>query len=77
MDEQPDRDPQACPLPEESRRGFLRTCSLAAPLLLLALRSQAVAAARQGWLEYRAAGRVTELSFRYLLREEGVPSDHE
>jgi len=44
MDEQPDRDPQAGPLPEESRRGFLRTCSLAAPLLLLALRGQAVAA---------------------------------
>ncbi len=41
------------------------------------LRSQAVAAARQGWLEYRAAGRVTELSFRYLLREEGAPAEHE
>ena len=34
------------------------------------LREQAVAASRQGWIEYRAAGDVVEVSFRHLTREE-------
>jgi hypothetical protein len=34
------------------------------------LREQAILASRQGWLEYRHAGDVTEISFRYLLNEE-------
>lgn len=32
------------------------------------LQSQAVAASQRGWLEYRRAGSVTEVGFRYLLR---------
>lgn len=34
------------------------------------LREQAILASQQGWLEYRHAGEVTEISFRYLLNEE-------
>jgi len=34
------------------------------------LHDQAFVASQQGWLEYRHAGMVTEISFRYLLREE-------
>jgi hypothetical protein len=34
------------------------------------LREQAILASQQGWLEYRHAGDVTDISFRYLLREE-------
>lgn len=34
------------------------------------LHGQAVAAAQRGWLEYRRAGNVTEIGFRYLLRED-------
>jgi hypothetical protein len=34
------------------------------------LREQAILASQQGWLEYRHAGDVTEVSFRYLLNEE-------
>ena len=36
------------------------------------LRELAVVASRQGWIEYRAAGDVVEVSFRHLMREEGV-----
>ncbi|NWF82104.1 MAG: hypothetical protein HXY37_18970 [Chloroflexi bacterium] len=32
------------------------------------LHSQAAAASQRGWLEYRRAGNVTEVGFRYLLR---------
>lgn len=41
---------------------------LDAPVHLL--REQAVAASQHGWLEYRAAGDVVEVSFRHLLRKE-------
>lgn len=34
------------------------------------LRELVVQASRQGWLEYRHTGQVTEISFRYLLGEE-------
>ena len=34
------------------------------------LQQQAVVASRNGWLEYRHAGGVTEITFRYLEREE-------
>lgn len=34
------------------------------------LREQAAEASRQGWIEYRASGDVTEISFRHLMREE-------
>lgn len=34
------------------------------------LREQAAAASRQGWIEYRAAGDVVEVSFRHLVRDE-------
>jgi hypothetical protein len=34
------------------------------------LREQAILASQQGWLEYRHAGEVTEISFHYLLSEE-------
>jgi hypothetical protein len=34
------------------------------------LREQAIAASRQGWLEYRASGDVIEISFRHLLQAE-------
>ena len=34
------------------------------------LREQAQVAARQGWLEYRHAGQVTDITFRHLLRDE-------
>jgi hypothetical protein len=33
------------------------------------LQAQTVAAAQQGWLEYRHAGAVTEISFQHLLRD--------
>jgi hypothetical protein len=33
------------------------------------LREQAVVASRQGWLEYRHAGDVTDISFHHLMRE--------
>ena len=35
------------------------------------LKELAVVASRQGWIEYRAAGDVVEVSFRYLMREDG------
>jgi hypothetical protein len=35
------------------------------------VRELAAAASRQGWLEYRQAGGVTEISFRQLLRPDG------
>jgi len=35
------------------------------------LREQAVAASKLGWIEYRHTGSVTDISFRYLLRDEG------
>ena len=41
------------------------------------LREQAILASRQGWLEYRHAGDVTEISFRYLLNEENGVPNHE
>lgn len=34
-----------------------------------ALKEQAALASRQGWLEYRQSGAVTEITFDYLLRE--------
>jgi len=34
------------------------------------LREQAIVASQQGWIEYRAAGDVVEVSFRHLLRDE-------
>jgi hypothetical protein len=34
------------------------------------LREQAVAASQHGWVEYRAAGDVIEISFRHLMRDE-------
>lgn len=34
------------------------------------LREQAVIASQQGWIEYRAAGDVVEVSFRHLMRDE-------
>lgn len=37
------------------------------------VRDHAAAASRQGWLEYRHAGGVTEITFRRLLRDEGTP----
>lgn len=37
-----------------------------------ALREQAVIASQHGWIEYRHAGSVTDISFRYLLREQGA-----
>ncbi len=36
------------------------------------VREMAMAASRQGWLEYRASGGVTEITFRHLLRDRGV-----
>jgi|YNPBryunderm2012_1023409.scaffolds.fasta_scaffold01387_3 hypothetical protein len=39
------------------------------------LHSQAVAASQRGWLEYRRAGSVTEVGFRYLLREDEERAD--
>ena len=36
------------------------------------LKELAVVASRQGWIEYRASGDVVEVSFRYLMRENGV-----
>lgn len=39
------------------------------------LRDQAVVASQQGWIEYRAAGDVVEVSFRHLMRKE--PGDTE
>jgi hypothetical protein len=35
------------------------------------LQEQAVAAARRGWIDYRQAGGVVDVGFRYLLRNEG------
>ena len=37
------------------------------------LRELAVVASRQGWIEYRAAGDVVEVSFRHLMREHAAP----
>ena len=34
----------------------------------------AVVASRQGWIEYRAAGDVVEVSFRHLMRDQGEPA---
>jgi hypothetical protein len=36
------------------------------------LREQAIQASQQGWLEYRYAGNVTEISFRYLTRKGSI-----
>ena len=36
------------------------------------LKELAVIASRQGWIEYRAAGDVVEVSFRHLMRDQGV-----
>ena len=38
------------------------------------LKELAVIASRQGWIEYRAAGDVVEVSFRHLMRDEGDPA---
>ena len=38
------------------------------------LKELAVMASRQGWIEYRAAGDVVEVSFRHLMRDQGDPS---
>ncbi len=38
------------------------------------LKELAVVASRQGWIEYRAVGDVVEVSFRHLMRDEGVPA---
>lgn len=35
------------------------------------LHQQALVASQHGWLEYRRSGDVTDISFRYLLREKG------
>lgn len=35
------------------------------------IRDQAVVASRRGWIDYRHAGGVTEVSFSYLMRDEG------
>ena len=35
------------------------------------LKELAVVASRQGWIEYRASGDVVEVSFRYLMRDQG------
>lgn len=43
------------------------TRMLDAPVHLL--REHAAAASKQGWIEYRAAGDVTEVSFNHLMRE--------
>lgn len=39
------------------------------------LREQAITASQRGWIEYRAAGDVVEVSFRHLMRE--LPGDGE
>jgi hypothetical protein len=41
------------------------------------LHEQARAASQRGWLEYRKAGSVTEITFRHLLREERQAGDRE
>ena len=38
------------------------------------LKELAVIASRQGWIEYRAAGDVVEVSFRHLMRDQGDPA---
>ena len=38
------------------------------------LKALAVTASRQGWIEYRAAGDVVEVSFRHLMRDQGDPT---
>ena len=38
------------------------------------LKALAVIASRQGWIEYRAAGDVVEVSFRHLMRDQGDPA---
>ena len=38
------------------------------------LKELAVAASRQGWIEYRASGDVVEVSFRHLMRDQGEPA---
>ena len=39
------------------------------------LKEMAVIASRQGWIEYRAAGDVVEVSFRHLMRDQGEAHD--
>ena len=58
------------------RRGQALFTTLWASMLdapMHALKELAVAASRQGWIEYRASGDVVEVSFRYLMREDGGP----
>ena len=38
------------------------------------LKELAVVASRQGWIEYRAAGDVVEVSFQHLMRDQGAPT---
>ena len=38
------------------------------------LKALAVIASRQGWIDYRAAGDVVEVSFRHLMRDQGDPA---
>ena len=38
------------------------------------LKELAATASRQGWIEYRAAGDVVEVSFRHLMRDQGEPT---
>ena len=38
------------------------------------LKELSVVASRQGWIEYRAAGDVVEVSFRHLMRDQGDPA---
>ena len=38
------------------------------------LKALAVIASRQGWIEYRAAGDVVEVSFQHLMRDQGEPA---
>jgi hypothetical protein len=40
-----------------------------------ALREQARVAGRQGWLDYRSTGDITEVNFSHLLRPLGVPDE--
>ena len=49
----------------------LWACMLDAPIH--ELKALAVMASRQGWIEYRAAGDVVEVSFRHLMRDQGDP----
>jgi len=38
------------------------------------MKELAILASQQGWIEYRAAGDVVEVTFRHLMRDEAVPS---